>query len=229
MNTTITFTQDHSMFVDWAVPFCGKRSTFAFSLPIDLEYNKTYYKYDNDKITAFRILAWAVYKNYVYSSLAYLVQLPNEEPKWINNFIQSNSIIFTSKEQYFDYLVDSRNKHKFNWVSIYDVLDTKYKQTTYSGACELEFKNVLWYWSNDKGCPLSTSVYVEYFFGTENGIFIGAQKYGCNTTYYMSKEECIKANVNGLVISDFAEEPIKVTINILPNQPKIHTLRFIEE
>jgi hypothetical protein len=48
---------------------------------------------------------------------------------------------------------------------------------------------------------------------------------------YWSKEDCVKANINGLKIVDFpeTENSIKVSIEVVPNEPIIHTLKFMEE
>ena len=48
---------------------------------------------------------------------------------------------------------------------------------------------------------------------------------------YLSKEDCIKAEIEGLAIVDFPDEPTAPVVFDLPEEPKkpkIHTLHFVE-
>ena len=76
--------------------------------PTKLEFNKKYYKVNEGKIIAFKVLAMALYKDNHYGhTLMYYVQYSNGKPIWVNTI--KNTPIFTSKEHYIDYVNDSNN------------------------------------------------------------------------------------------------------------------------
>ena len=68
----------------------------TFQMPSNLKFNKTYYKYENGKLVAFRILAYAVvgHVSSTFMKLSFLVQLPNQQPKWIERFLTNDTKVF---------------------------------------------------------------------------------------------------------------------------------------
>jgi hypothetical protein len=96
----------------------------------------------------------------------------------------------------------------------------------YSYAAVIGLKGKLWQWDYQYNQPnCNYDFYFKYFVVCEEGTFIGIS----NDDYYFSAEECAMNKLNGMQIVDFADEPVKITINVLPNTPKMHTLRFVED
>lgn len=219
----ITITQSSEIFKSLNVPTLGTpfvSDSSALWFPTKLMFNKTYYIYLNGRITAFRILAYAVVD---HNTISYLVQLPNKTPEWIKDFITRRTPIFDSVEQFIEYQSDSRIHASIEWWRA----QSSFRELTYASVIGLRGK--VWIWINGTPC-LVQDPWINYFLVCENGVFIHTcTKDKNNNKWYLSREECIKDNLNGLAIEDFSEEPVSIKINVLPNKPKIHILKFIEE
>ena len=221
----ITITQSMDMFKSLYAPSCNCtfiNDTDSLRFPKDLIFNATYYRYFNNKVTAFRILAYAIN---ISCKISYLVQFPNKNPEWIEDFITRQTPIFDCVEQYIAHQSNNNDKVHLTWWRAKSVFD----ELAYASVIGL--RNKVWAWDDNIGSPYKVSnPFIDYFLVCKDGCFIRTRKTGpSNITYYLSKEDCIREQLNGLVIDDFAEEPITLQINVLPNAPKIHTLKFIEE
>lgn len=196
--------------------------------PKYLLFNQTYYKYKNGKLVAFRILAYAfMCKDYNASiyGLTYLVQLPNEEPKWIYNFIDHRTNLFNKPS---DFIEHQKGTFDCTMDLHWDRANCVFPDLAY--AAVISPRGNVWKWSSEYNCPKNDfHPTFNYFVVCEKGLFIGINEGDAFGKYYLSSEECVKATLDGMEIVDFAEPPIKITINVLSNTPKIHTLRFIEE
>lgn len=192
--------------------------------PSRLRFNHTYYIFKDEKLVAFRILAYAYkrkqYSHLVIDGLSYLVQMPNEEPRWIDDFLTDKTRIFNSPEEFMKHQTGYDYAVELNWEKGQQV----FPNLAYAAAIGLKGK--VWIWSETYNSPVANfNPEFNYFVVCAEGLFIGITK----QEYYLSAEECVKGKLNGLEIVDFAEEPVKITINVLPNAPRIHTLRFIED
>lgn len=192
--------------------------------PSRLRFNTTYYMFKDEKLVAFRILAYAYkrrqYSHLVLEGLSYLVQMPNEEPRWIDDFLTEKTRIFNSPEEFMKHQTGYDFAVELNWEKGKQVFPNL------GYAAVIGLKGMVWQWSETHNSPTDNfSPEFDYFVVCADGLFVGISK----QDYYLSAEECVKGKLNGLEIVDFAEEPVKITINVLPNTPKIHTLRFIEE
>ena len=62
-NLKVTYLQDHTPFNELNVPRCHFKHNWLdkkYKFPFELKFNRTYYKYDADKLIAFRILAYTI-------------------------------------------------------------------------------------------------------------------------------------------------------------------------
>lgn len=190
--------------------------------PTRLKFNTTYYRYAGGVLTAFRIIAYAAQKmNDGQIKLSYLVQLPNDEPKWILEFIKYNDVIFNSKEQFFAYQTNPSCKVELEW----ECGHRAFPELAYAAVIGLRGK--VWNWNNQasKACVTQDPQFIK-FMVCSDGLFIYVP---CHKTYYLSQQECLMARLNGMEVVEFDEEPYNLEFNIRSSTAKIHTLRFIEE
>lgn len=225
-----TFTQSTKFFESISAPKIGIKNEFitdSQKFPTKLEFNRTYYMYEDNKLIAFRVLAYAytcVNSTLDIVELSYLVQLPNQQPCWKNLFLTTKSKVFNSPDDFIKHQSTGNCEIDLNW----EIGRATFRDIAY--AAVIGTRGNVWSWSNTYNCPVNNFfARFDYFVVCEQGLFIGIPKSYGGDKYYLSAEECIKDRLNGLEIIDFAEEPVKITINVLPNAPKIHTLRFIEE
>lgn len=224
MKVTITKSLDFFQSINAPKLSCVTYIRNEFKFPFGLQFNRTYYIHRKGQLTAFRVLAYA-YKDMcprgsgVYG-LTYLVQFPNQAPEWINKFLEPNTQIFASVNDYIQHQGGGDMSQDLHWTC------ARPMYVEYSYAAVIGLKGKLWKWDYQFNQPNSNCSFLfKYFVVCEEGTFIGISE----PDYYLSAEECAMSHLNGMEIVDFADEPVKVTINILPNTPKIHTLRFVED
>ena len=121
---TLNVTTNFEMFTNINCPMRNYNLTWIGSkaqVPTNIEFNKTYYCYDNNNnnnnnnLIAFRILAMAIGEVNNKCTLFYLVQTPNNEPIWIPNFLNEHSILFSSTEHYLSYVAQQRKTFRFRF------------------------------------------------------------------------------------------------------------------
>ena len=199
-------------------PFGGEHPDYIIShkeIPTKLEFNKTYYTFMSatNELRAFRVLALAVTD--CCGELCALVQYPNSEPIWVGGLFKKP--IFETKEEYLNYAVSGSGTAELGWESFARVYPH------YRYASVIGFRDKCWKWAEGQAKPVYNPK-IEYFFINEEGTFACV-----SDGYYISREECIKDNLNGVRINEFADEPVVIKTIILPATQKIHTLRFIED
>ena len=221
MNTFLT--KDKTNFVKLGVPqteYCV--TTIRLDIPNRLEFGKVYYYHNNGVLKAFKILAYAVEYTSERKGITYFVQFPNGETKWIFDFINQRTNIYDSKEDFISY---AGNKTAFlAWQSIPDVLRKHFNDM---------FINDIWECKN--GVVKNSNNYViHYMLFTKEGCSVcvgGYPKYVSTTNpkIYLSKEECIKASYDGMVVEDFGETTIKVDIRVEMSKPITSVIKIVEE
>lgn len=193
-------------------------------IPLNIEFNKTYYRYYENKLVAFKILAYALYCDDIIRGLSYLVQMPNETPKWIKNFLTKSSTFFLNKEDFFQHQIIKSNV-ELEWESIRSIMPSK------GNMCS-SFSKELWYWDTERNCSSNNiAPRISCFVVVDNNAYIYFNKDKQFKKLYLTKEDCIKDSLNGLVIEEFDDTPITIDlkINMAMNTKKVHTLRFIED
>lgn len=218
----IHLTQDPTQFDIINAPKVLLRS-IDFQVPKNLVFNHTYYIYRNEELVAFRILAYSLCReDNQRIEISYLTQLPNCKAKWLNSFINTNSVIFDSVEDFIKHQVTGKHNVYLNWSYFCNVFNLKHWETRTS------FEGKVWVWDKYYNCPKNNfQPMFERLVVTENGLNV-CFPIEHETKYYLSKEECIKDTLNALKIVDF-NDVIDWTFTSSAQAPKIHILRFVEE
>ena len=184
----------------------------SIKLPLAKIFENVLYKMVDGKIKAFKVLSWALVQceKCAGCELSYLVQFPNEDPRWIRGFIHK---VATSVEN----LINGKFIDSLYHCSALSILD-KHREYTYYG-------NVMF---NNSFKMIDGVVHVEssrisYLMGTPEGIFIGLSHQSSNS--FQSREQAIADYYNGIEVMDFAE-PIKVEIEVMPTSVIRGILRF---
>ena len=192
-------------------------------IPTNIEFNKTYYHYNNNNLLAFRILAMSIREVNDECGLFYLVQIPNNKPTWIPNFLNAKSILFSSTEHYLSYVAQQSKRLDLGFNPFY-------KAFTHLSSSKYVFELKSTYvWDDYYKKPIARKTYMYYVLITENGITIGTDHYNENGQGYANLDDCIKSHLNNMQIIDFNDE-CEITIHVQQNTtPKVHVLKFVEE
>lgn len=179
----------------------------------NITLGETYYKLVDKHLKAFKVLAIA-FKRSSFVNRYYLVQFPNAEPTWIENFIGHNSILFTRTENFYQYMVgDSSARLELTWKNLWGIqgVNDSFRET--------------WLWSVSEGKVVHHLSHINYLVLMPNKLLIGFDlRQG-----FRSKEECIASHLNGMVITDFdEEETINIEINVQPKQAQVKTIHILE-
>ena len=192
--------------------------------PFGLNFEKTYYKRIDGKLVGFRILAYALVDGQDEASFfSYLVQLPNQAPKWEKGFITPKSNIYASVEEYV--LSAGEQSADLNWRDI-----------TYTN--QVRFNNDLYYFNkpfytikDDAVCISNEGANCTRLLVTKNGWLVGIQKNSYSSGekgIYLNKADAMRKLLDNMEVVDFAEEPINIDITILPNTEKTTKIMFVE-
>ena len=210
---TICTTFDLTSFENLKAPNLYDQSIGFFDYPkADEIFNKVFYMEDNGKITAFKILAWALHRGFSMSSyLQCLIQTPGGSPTWHKIF---DKPIYTSVND----LVSCKNRVRFNMLS-HSELHLEESVGARRGDCWYTFSKSFQF-NNELGRVMPYLSRVRYFIGTPDGIFIGLEH--TEEDMKESADEAKAAHFNGMEVVDFAE-PIVVNIKIEIPQTDIVT------
>lgn len=227
----VTYLQDHKPFNELNVPNCHYKHnwlTKKYKFPFELEFNRTYYKYDGEKLIAFRILAYTINDNTTHndkSSLIFLVQLPNQPLQWIVDFITPYIGVYKSID---DYVLSSGancvNLCWQNWWCRFKVRNVH--DDTYFFDDE--------FWTIVNGSVRnSKGAYLNRFVATEDGFFVNIGKDSYNNHYgengiFLDKMSATKVLLKDMNVVDFENEPITIKMNVLDNTPKLLKIQFVE-
>jgi hypothetical protein len=212
----INFTFNEEPFLALNVPSLGHTKLNQHQYPTKLKFNHTYYKYDttNQTLSAFRVLALSFNRCGVIQRLT---QYPNRKPFWEAGFYTD---IFESKEDFLSHAFEHNHAVDLGFHSINQVFD-KYKRYG-----DLSCYGHVWKWDEGKSCPINTKeLSLAYFYADANGANVCIKR---EENYYLSKEECAKANLGEITINEFADDVISIQVEILPNTPKVRILKVIE-
>lgn len=192
----------------------------ATFIPIGFKFNKVYYYQENDTLISFKILCCCFHRN--SENWYFLVQFPNGETKWINEFLE-DKCFFESVDNYFDYLNGNNSL----------ALEIKLTRLYVINNTESEYnKNFVnqhtWIWNEGLSRPCTKETLISYIIYNENGISLVMDK---KEDEFFTKEECLKSRLNNMKIVEFNDNPsISVSISIeKKSEPIIRTLHFIEK
>lgn len=199
--------------------------------PNNIPFNRVLYVVIGKELVAVKILMAAYFTNFEDNATekfakcirkndiggwCLLIQTPYGV-EWRND-LSYNKRFFGSKEQYFAHLENGRGGFEIEYEMLGHIIG-KFPNS------HLSFKHS-WEWNGH--CAELTSSYIKHLIINENGLNVILSK-GRND--FWSKEECLKAHLEGMKIVEFPEieNSIKVSIEVVPNEPIIHTLTFMEK
>lgn len=230
-NYKVTYLQDHTPFDELNVPRCHYKHNWLtrnYKFPFELEFNRTYYKHDGEKLTAFRILAYTIDENTGHNdkpSLIFLVQLPNQPLQWLVDFITPYIAVYKSVEEY----VTSGGAKAVDlgwlpWVARFSVRSVHIDTYFFDDA----------FWTIKAGAVVpSKGAYFNRFVATEDGFFanIGYDSYNSHwgeEGIFLDKTTATHSLLDNMDVVDFVNEPITIKMNVLDNAPKLLKIRFVE-
>ena len=231
----VPFTQQHNVFNELDVPkfkYCQDNFNSLICFPTNLEFNRTYYIYDNGKLKAFRILAYTINdEKDNRTNLNFLVQMPNQEIQWLYNFLNQNTKVYDSVEEYV--LSGGSNSINLNWKPLNEIFNMHKVGLTSSGAFHGYFFNETFYTIKDGAVCESKGHYCNGLIVTQSGCIVRISQRNLNAYkgekgVYQYKSDAMKVLLDDMEIVDFETEPIVVNVNILPNTPKYVKLQFVE-
>ncbi len=189
-------------------------------LPKNIVLGKTYYAIINGDLVAFRIKAYCFTQSVCDTYLWCFVETASGFADWTNTIFKNH--IFASVEDYYNYLSSGVGNIKLEYVNFSNLAENK-------GFC---LKNT-YYWHKQNQRPQATDTKLYYVLIDEEHVYVGVDythgQYGKLEQGFSNGEDCIKANIDGMNIIEFAEPNISFSIKIEePKEPKIRILKFID-
>jgi hypothetical protein len=189
-------------------------------IPKNIVLGKTYYTIEDGNLIAFRIKAYSFTQNVCETRTWCFVETPNDS-YWSLTILDKH--IFENVEDYYTYLASGKGNLKICYD--YFTNDDKEKK----GFALLK----TYYWNKREERPKATNTRMHYVLVDEENVYVGIDyhhsQYNTTELGYSSGEECIKANIDGMKIIEFAEPKVSFSFHIEePTEPKIRVLKFID-
>lgn len=193
---------------------------FNPKFPKNIVLGKTYYTIINGNLVAFRIKAYCFTQSVCDTYLWSFVETANGFADWTNTIFRNH--IFASVEDYYNYLSSGVGNVKLEYSNFSNLEENK----------GFRLKNT-YYWNKQNQRPQATDTKLYYVLIDEEHVYVGIDythgQYGKLEQGYSNGEDCIKANIDGMNIIEFAEPNISFSIKIEePKEPKIRVLKFID-
>lgn len=218
-----------SLSIGNAIPNCPELNAryipYTTQIPTNIMFGHTYYHYNEERnsLDAFKFLAFAITGNRDYACTSCACQFGNKVV-WIPKFVENEyKNIFTNKEDFFSNIGNGNRYAKLQTGGIFTCIP-EYHYNAAWGAKGLGF-----IWKN--GTPtVSENSIMKYVVVNRDGLHIILNDTDVSENkVYLSKEECIKDSLAGLVINDMTEAESN-DIHIEPSNviTKTHTIRILE-
>ena len=219
MNNNVFITMDKSVFEKLNVPSFSyvrinlNKSSCIF-IPTKLELNRTYYKFEDNKLKAFKVLAYAIDDREMSDiRLNYLIQTPNSNVEWKYNFITPKMSIYESKEQFIS--GGGNVVANMEWRELCSCINADFSEKVFECI---------------NGVIAHSGMHhamIKYALYSENGWSFCLKENG-NHKVFLSYDECLKNAYNGLVCEDFAEDTIKINIEVKVVKPITSVIKIVE-
>lgn len=198
----------------------GVHYIYKAKFPNNIVIGKTYYRIDKDNnLVAFRIKAFSITQGHPSDGkLMCLVETPFKT-FWSSNILSFP--IFNEKEDYYNYLANGQGAIKVEYAYL-------------SNDCTHNFSmKKTYYWSKALHRPQVTETNMHFVLITDTKVYFGVDythsQYSNREMGYASGEDCIKANIDGMKIIEFAEPKVTINLHIEePKEPKVRVLKFID-
>lgn len=197
---------------------------YSQKIPSGFEFNKVYYKVNGKTLQGFKIRMCILNRkgdcNY---PLYYLVEYPNGSLEWKQDFLDNNTLLFESPNDFFDYL------NGYNELAIRINNLHLYSFSGHRTSNYLRFTKT-WFWSSKDEKPMKKYSNIRFMLLNEQGL-IPILRASSILNEYSSQEECMKEKMNGFTIEEFPQTEFSFNINIeiKKKEPIVRTLKFMEE
>lgn len=224
----IRITQDSKKFEGF--PALRKSEASAYERIPMVDYDKVFYFLEekNRQIVACKIKAVVLGRE---ERIPYTYFMLNT-PMGVRSVNTSNIRLFESSEECLQYTIGQSSSYRFETVCIKDILPNE---------CRMGYQNLLFNPTHKRcfvftqGRVANASVEMQYVVFDKSGCTICVPKTTINLCQkiYLSKEDCVKEQVNGMSIVDFSDDDdapqtTEVVVST-KREPKIVTLCFIEK
>lgn len=194
----------------------GIINTYSFQyVPkcVKLNFNQVYYMVENQTLIAFKLIAIDLFRG------NYIIQTP--QGIRIRRFT-NGTLIFASKEHYFDYISNKRKPLPLAEFTI----EFDDKCVVCHPITNMMSVYSYYSWNEQHSKPTKIQSKINAAIMVEEGIVI---YHTPPTTSFSTYEQCVEHHLNGMTILDFETE-FSFTIKVQETtKPIVHTLRFIEE
>ena len=193
-------------------------------IPNGFEFNKVYYKVNGKTLQGFKIrLCILNRKGDCNYPLYYLVEYSNGRLEWKQDFLDKNTLLFESPNEFFEYL----NGYEELAIRINNLYLYSFSGR---GASEYTRFTRTWFWSNKDEKPMKKYSNIKYILFNEQGL-IPILRASSTLNEYATQEECMKEKMNGFTIEEFPQSEFSFNINIeiKKKEPIVRTLKFMEE
>ena len=191
--------------------------------PMNVPYNQLLYMKRGKELTAVKIIMASYFTTIkdaekfrgCRTGWSLLIQTPYGM-EWVSDFHCYR--FFYTKEDYFKHLENGCEGFNIKTEMLGHILGV-FPNSHYT------FKES-WKWNGH--CAERTQSCITNMVINENGLTIILSNYKGE---YWSKEDCIKANINGMKIVDFpeTENSIKVSIEVVKTPPIVRTITLVED
>lgn len=218
-----------SLSIGNAIPNCPvldvRYIPYTTKIPTNIMFGHTYYHYNEEKntLSAFKFLAFAITgtRDYAYTSCACQF---GDKVVWIPKFVENEyKNIFANKEDFFSN-IGNGNRHAKLQMGDISTCIPEYHYCAAWGAKGLGF-----IWKN--GTPtVSENSIMKHVVVNRDGLHIILNDTDMSENkVYLSKEECIKDSLAGLVINDMVDaESNEIHIEASNVKTERHTIRILE-
>lgn len=209
MKQELIVTDNQSKFK--GIPIVNTYITNDIEIPTNVEFGTTYYKYcaDRKQLIAFKIFAISYERNSRgLITRLYLVKFAgNSEPVWMHGVF----IGLTFKT------INDFRSYQSGGSGLFVV---KFEKLTNDGSGYYRIRRT-YYWSKKENRPVLTDSKIKHVLITKDKLYVCISyehtQYCKVEMGYPTAEECAMANLNGLNIVDFDEDPIDINIDLGEN------------
>lgn len=225
----IRITQESKKFEGF--PMLRRSDASAYERIPMVDYDKVFYYLEESKrrIVACKIKAVVLGRSETIPYTYFILNTPTGVKS-----AQSNSIrLFESADDCLQYTIGKAEPYRFETRTIKDILPDECSTGYQSLLFDPTYKRCFIF---SQGQVKNASFEMMYVVFDKSGCTICVPKTTSNLCQkiYLSKEDCIKEQVDGMSIVDFSEDDdtpqtIEVVVSAKKREPKIVTLCFIEK
>ena len=216
----VNFTFNSSLFEKFSLPKYNATSfNLRNSIP-NIEFNKTYYTYYNNELTAFQLYVCSFgLTSLGYGKSMFLIVLPNET-MWVNSD-WFNQPIFESVEHYIN-CVENGTTPKVEWVSLNSFSEIKAFSNKYDEVL-IEFEKSFYV---KNGIIKNTESIIDSIFIAKDIITFILRHPKTSEQFFETYDKCKASLLNNLSVKCFKEDVITKPIQFEIEVKEVVTKKY---